>query len=387
MSLTDLNLRQLDWDIEWQFKDKVRDIDTRCIQFTLTYKEHGEASEIRLTLDNSDKFFTKNTVFNAGMTIKLYLHYALQPKKLMGEFIIDEISDTDVPSSIEVCAISANCITASLKTKTTKGYENQSLKSIVADVGKRNNLKVDFQGKDILFKRKDQKECHDLKFLTDLAELYGFRVRIVEGVLHFVDRDTLHHDPAEKSLKGLISTRSFTYKAHKGAIASQVRYYDPEKNKLMEARIYKTITDNLRNSMQSGKIKKEEITPEIVNQIHIAEAKARTGDLTSLNNLTQELLDKFGDRLSLPASTQIKVTQKIDSLQEADTIAKAQLNQANDHQYECSFDAQGDPDFIPPFNINVEDEGQWDGKWHITEAEHTYSKSSGYRMTLKGYKL
>jgi phage protein D len=332
MSLTDLNLRQLDWDIEWPFKDKIRDIDTRCIQFSLSYKEHGEASEFRMTLDNSDKFFTKNTLFDAGMKVKFFLHYALQPKRLMGEFVIDEISDTDVPSSIEVCGISADCVTKGLKTKKTKGFENQSLKSIVENVGKDNGMTVNFHGKDILLKRKDQKECHDLKFINDLAELYGFRFRIEGNIIYFLDRSSIHITSDKKPIKGLISTRTFSYKAHKGAKSSEVRYYDPEKNTILQ----------------------------VQNEKQTADAQC---------------------------NKEIKTTQKVNSLEEANMISKAQLDQANDHQYECSLDCQGDPDFIPPFNIIVEDEGVWDGEWHIAEAEHNYSKQSGYRMTLKGYKL
>ncbi len=387
MSLTDLNLRQLEWDILWPLKDKVKDIDTRCLSFEIIYKEHGEASELRMQLDNQDRFFTNNYIFDGGMKLQFYLYYALQEKKNMGEFTIDEITDEEIPSIFTVAGISTDAMNSSLRTKKSRAFENHKISDIVNQIGKENGLKVDFQGKDLLLKRKDQKECHDLKFLTDLAELYGYKFKINGDILYFYDLVSNHKLSPAKRLENICSKRTFIYKGHQAVQSAEVRYFDPHQKKLLKSKInaeYGLMLSALGG--EKGKIDSDTATL-------LAAAK---GDITSLSEeQRQKINDAIKDKIGFfefgkqkEFDRTIKVlTQKIDSLQEAETIANAQLETQNIKQFECSFDCQGDPDFIPPFNITIEGEGIWDGTWHFGEATHSYNKQSGYRMILKGYRL
>jgi len=330
-----LDLRSVRWDIRFPQSMRVRDFDRRARGFTLSYREHGESNSFRMELDNSDKYFTRNDLFASGDEISFWLYFAGQPKILMGSFVVDDLDDDDSQDSgavVSVEGLAVDCQKTSLKTPKARSFEGSMLSGIVGRVAAENSLEAVFEGADMLLSRKDQKEQTDLNFLSRLAGDYGFRTRIEGGKLYFLSRKATEASGGSGlKIAEYTSSRKFKDQPYRGIKKAQVKYNDPNKNKLVTAEV-------------------------------------ESGDTT--------------------VSRENKVTQRVDSPEEATAVAGAKVNDAKSKQKQCEFNCMATPEMKPPLNILVEDEGpKWNGLWHIESADHSYSKQAGYRAVLKGYKL
>lgn len=330
--LDSLDLRSCRWDIKFPGEGRIRDFDARAENFKLSFREHGESNSFEMELDNSDQFFARNDIFEGGDAIDFWLYYAARPKIKMGSFTVDAINDKTKPSSVvKISGLAVDCQKTSLKTPKARAFEEVSLRQIVGSVAAENSLVTVYEGADIMFRRKDQKEEHDLKFLARLAGEYGFRARIENGKLYFLSQSAIEKTVDALPLKEYWGSREFDYKPYRGVKKATVRYFDPTRNEL------------ITSSVEAGDIK---------------------------------------------ATRETKETIKVDSFEEAEMIATAKLNRANCGRITGSFDCMGSPEMKPPLTGIVEDEGpKYDGRWHIETADHVYTKSGGYRVAMKGYKL
>lgn len=305
-------------------------ISDRCESLEVAFYEHGQANDFTMKLENSDNHFSDAEIIKKGDEVVFYLYFADRPRQEMGTFTVDELSNDAPPSVLTVNGLSSDTVTKDLRTKKTKGYEGTSLFGIVKDVAKRQGLEPVIEGNDVQLTRKEQKEEHDLRFLTRLAEQYGFVFQIKAKKLNFLKRE-LQESKNAYALKGLMGKRTFRYKNFKTYKKGVVRHYDPQ------AKTYREV------ERQDAGIDNDET---------------------------------------------LKCTERVESNQEADTVVKARLKDANKDELQCDINCMGVPELIAGINVTVEGEGKvFDGKYHVEEAHHTYDKNQGYKVQLKGYKV
>jgi phage protein D len=303
------------------------DITEHIISVRCNYYEHGQADDFEIELENRSGIFSK--VLRLGQKIEVYNWFADRPKKKhMVTYVIEDILDEAAPNVVRVSGLAADTVGKKLRTIRTRGYEGMPLSEIVKDIAKRNDLTAVFKGPDVLYKRREQKEENDLQFLTRLAELFGFIFSVKGNTLYFIARDVQEKAPT-LSLEGLIRRRTFRHKTYKTYKKVRVRYYDPHKKKYIEKEIDDSFIEN-------------------------------------------EQVKKY--------------TTRFESLEEADRIAEG-LRQDNRKKYECDIECMGAPELQDGINVEIRNEGIYNGGWHIEEASHNYDKSAGYTVQLTGYKI
>ncbi len=326
------DLRFALWTVELlrnaQLTEKIGD---RCLNLKVSFYESGQADDFEMTLENVDGYFSDPDVFRLGDEVKFYVWFADRPKQAMGRYIIDEIMNEAPPSIVRVNGLSADTIGKEIRTLRTEGYEEMSLHDIVFEIAERHGLDAEIEGHDIKFGRKEQKEEHDLRFLNRLAEQYGYTCRITDGVLYFIEREEAEKKPVTYDLTGLLKRRTFRYKTYKTYQKATVRYYDPQ---------------------------------------------------------TKEFRQHEVEDVTVRTRQKLKCTERVESLEEAEKVAKARLKQANMCKIEGEFECLGVPELKAGINVRIANEAaMFNGLWHIEEAHHEYSKQSGYTVRMKGYKI
>lgn len=83
----------------------------------------------------------------------------------------------------------------------------------------------------------------------------------------------------------------------------------------------------------------------------------------------------------------LHINEKTENEGEAQRIAKARINAENEKAVTISFSAMGDPDIVATCNIEIYGMGRCDGKYFVNKVTHKLSGSSGYSMTVSGYRI
>lgn len=325
------DLRFAWWEVELLRNAQLtRDIADNTVSLDVAMYEHGEWHDFDLELEDRDGTFSKPETFQIGDHLRFWVWFADRPDRtFMGEYTIDEIHNEAMPSRVRVTGLAADSIREDFRTLKTRGWEGQSLHGIARAIAAEHKLQADVRGQDIALLRKEQKEEHDLRFLFRLAEQFGYLFRIEGPVLIFWQRNYAEAQ-TPLSLKGLLKRRSFRYKTFKTYRKAKVRYQDPQRKDYIEA---------------------------VVEDPHI------TNDEVLVS------------------------TERAESRQQAEAIARARLKSANIRQIEAEFDCLGVPELKAGINVTISGEGAlFDGEYHVKEAAHKYDKLSGYTVRLKAYR-
>jgi len=324
------DLRFALWEVELLRNTQLQDdIADRTVTLEVAFYEDGEHQDFDLELENRDNRFSDPDAFQLGDEVRFWVWFADRPSRTnMGRYTIDEIRNEAMPSRVRVSGLASNSVGEDFRTLKTRGWEGVTLHQIVRQIADEHHLEPVIRGQDIELLRKEQKEEHDLRFLTRQAKDFGYVVRIENEQLIFLQRNYAEAVEAF-DLAGLLKRRSFRYKTFKTYRRAKVRYFDP--------------------------VKKEEI--EVVQE-----------DPTITN--VEELV----------------ITQRAESRQQAEIMARARLKAANIVKIEAEIDLLGVPELKAGINVIIANEGKlFDGEYHIQEAHHKYDKQSGYTVRLKGY--
>lgn len=324
------DLRFALWEVELlRNAALMREISDNTVTLEVTFYEHGEWHDFNLEVEDRDGTFSRPETFQAGDHLRFWVWFADRPDRTyMGEYTIDEIHNEAMPSRVRVTGLAADSVREDFRTLKTRGFEGMTLHGIAAQIAREHDLTPDLKGQDIELLRKEQKEEHDLRFLNRLAEQFGYVFRIEGQTLIYWQRGIAEaQEPL--SLEGLLKRRGFRYKTFKTYRRARVRYEDPQKKQCIDV---------------------------VVEDPHIK------------NN--EELVS----------------TERAESRQQAEEIAKARLKSANIRQVEAEIDCLGVPELKGGVNVIIAGEGAlFDGEYHVKEAAHKYDKSSGYTVRLKAY--
>jgi len=330
---SDKDLRFALWRVTLFRGDRLQaEISRRVVSLEVTFQEHAQAHDFDIELEDRDGYFSEPDTFQLGDELEFYVWYADRPTwSFMGRYKIDEIRNEDPPSRVRVSGLASDAVRQDFRTLKTRGFEGMTLFQIARQIAEEHNLTPDLKGQDIELLRKDQKEEHDLQFLTRLAEQFGFVFRIEDPTLILWQRgwveDSANNPPL--SLEGLLERRSFRYHVFRTYRKAKARYFDPEK--------------------------KEEI------EVTVEDARIRN---------VEELV----------------LTERLESREQAERTARERLKLANTQRIAAEFDCLGVPELKGGVNVEIDGEGAlFDGVYHIESAAHRYDKQSGYRVRLTGY--
>jgi phage protein D len=83
----------------------------------------------------------------------------------------------------------------------------------------------------------------------------------------------------------------------------------------------------------------------------------------------------------------LKVNRRVESLAQAEKVARGCLRRKNQQEITGNFTLMGDTILLAGLTANIKGFGVFDGKYIIDEARHTYTKSAGYSTAIKSRKV
>ncbi|MBR6421934.1 hypothetical protein IKS86_04420 [bacterium] len=174
------------------------------VSVSYDFRLSGGANTCNLTLDNSKGEFFDDLYPKKGDTFSLVIGYSDSTDPLFcGDFEIDETS-YDLANHTVTLRGTSTAIAKNFYETQYRSYAG-TLKKVVNEVASRNNLTVEGEIGELELGKKSQSNS-DLEFLQELADLFGYVVRIEDNVLYFYKWETLR-DKA--------SNPDFTIKAEK----------------------------------------------------------------------------------------------------------------------------------------------------------------------------
>ena len=309
----------------YENKDITKDVSPYVLSVEYTDFEHGSSDELQLILEDSENIWQTSWLPVKGDSVRLHLGYKNEKLLNCGKFEIDEIEYESPPDIIIVKSLSTG-IKDSFRELNSNSIENQTLKQLALECANKHNLILIGDIENIKIDRITQDKETDLKFLTRIAEQYGYIFKIAEGNLVFYKVETLKSAKETIILyKSDLSRINLSEKTSKQFKAVQVSYFDPKTKK--------TIKTTVRN-----------------NSV------------------------KKGDTL--------KITSRCTNKKQAIIQANAALNRSNE-KISGSIELCGYPKLVAGLNIELKGLGHFSGKYHITQAKHIIDRMSGYKTILE----
>jgi len=295
--------------------------------FEYTDHAHGKADDLQITLNDTDQRW--KSVWYPAKGAKLTARIISEIDGSLtaldcGVFEIDEIESSGPPSRVTIKAASA-AVSKSLRAeKKTVAWESITLAEIGVTLADSHGLTVYYGAEPVSFTRVDQREETDLSFLSRICDENGLNLKVAdEKLVIFSGKDF-----EAKASSFTISRKSsgleryrFTDKAHDIYRACEVSYQEPSE------KIDKTYTFTPESGTEVGEV--------------------------------------------------LKVNRRVESLADAQRVAKSELRKKNKNEVKGSLTLVGHTGLVAGLNITAADFGQYDGKYFIDEATHRYDRSSG----------
>lgn len=311
--------------LEYNQKDITKDVSDYVVNIDYTDFESGQSDEISITFEDAEKLWQSSWIPSKGDSLRLYIGYLGEKLLNCGIFEIDEIEFVAPPDTLTVKAL-ATSIKKALRQNNSVAYENKSLKQIANEIAKKHGLTLVGEIEEVKVERITQNKEHDLTFLKNLAEQYGYIFKIAENNLVFYKTEKLISAKSAKILyKSDLSRINLSEKTSKNYKSVTVSYHNPKTGK--------NITATAKN-------------PACVK----------------------------GDTL--------KISTRCENKQQALLKAKAAMVKGN-NTVEGSIDLMGNPYLVAGLNVELKDLGHFSGKYHITQARHFLDKTSGYGTSLE----
>ncbi len=321
-------------------KDVTSSVSPDLLAFELTDHAHGKADDLRLTLRDTDGRWSGPWRPAKGLPISasiLCRDWTGQKKHLgrnFGAFAIDEVEFGGPPDQVRIKAVSASTATALRQETRTQAWESTSLRVVAGEIAKRHGLTLFYDGADVAFSRTDQREESDLGFLKRLCEERGVNLKVHDGRLVLFGAQA--HDAKSAALAvtkrgGSLPALTWSFKSKSDTIykACEVSWLDPE-------------------------------TRELRTHTYAPQGQA-------------------------PSAQLLRVNRRVESLAEAERLARAMLRKHNKGEYEARLDCLGHPGLAAGIVIAASGFGNFDGRYFIDEAVHRVDGSGGYTTSVKGH--
>lgn len=259
-----------------------------------------------------------------------------------GQFELDSIDADGPPATITIKGTSLPYSNQIRQTKKSKAWENYTLKQIANEIAARNGMTCMYESAaDPYYARVEQITMSDIAFLKLLCHNAGISLKATNKIIVLFDQVAYEAKPAVFTIKkgsgSYTKYRLRTGAADKEYASCRVSYIDPVSKETIQATTY-----------------------------------AEDYDPKDKNNQCLE------------------ITAKVNSIGEAQTLARKMLRLKNKYEYTAIFTLPGNPDLLAGVTVMLIGWGAWDGKYIVNQAKHSIGKS-GYstqlrlRHVLEGY--
>lgn len=256
----------------------------------------------------------------------------------MGTFEIDSVDMSGPPDKVTVKSTSIPYTSKLRMEKKNKAWEKISLKGIGQEIAGKNGLKLMYEASDNpTYKRKEQVQTSDIKFLQNLCHAAGMALKVTTLTIVIYDAAEYDKKPAVRTFKkgsgDIISYKMGTKLTDTAYTSCHVSYTDSDSKETIEY----TYTPN---------------------------SKTGTGQT-------------------------LEVNEKVNSKAEAIRLAKKRLREKNTQEYTASLKVVGDVSLVAGITVKLKGFQQFDKKYKVTQAKHNlldgYTVDLSLKQVLEGY--
>ena len=256
----------------------------------------------------------------------------------IGTFEIDGIDVSGPPTKVTVKSTSIPYTSTMRIEKKSRAWENITLKAIGEQIAGDSGLSLMYEASDNpTFKRKEQVQTSDIKFLQELCHAAGMALKVT--TLKIVIYDAAEYDakPATKTFKygdkNIISYKLGTSLTDTAYTSCHVSYTDPD-------------------------------SKETIEYTYTPDSSTGTGQVLEIN-------------------------EKVRNTEEAKTLAKKRLREKNTQEFTASLKVVGDVSFVAGMTVKLKGFQKFDRKYKVTQAKHSltggYTVDLSLKQVLEGY--
>lgn len=256
-----------------------------------------------------------------------------------GLFELDSVNADGPPATITIKGTSLPFNSQIRQTKKSKAWEAYTLSQIANEIATANGMTCMYESTvDPYYARVEQITMSDIAFLKELCNNAGISLKATNKIVVLFDQESYEAKPAvftiEKNSEIKKSSSYTKYKLSTGAAdkeyaSCRVSYIDPVTKNMIEGIAYI-----------------EDYNPKDKN------------------------------------NQVLEITAKVNSIGEAQALAKKMLRLKNKYEYTANFTLPGNPDLVAGVTVMLVGWGAFDGKYIINQAKHSIGKS-GYTTQLK----
>lgn len=256
----------------------------------------------------------------------------------IGTFEIDSVDMSGPPDKVTVKGTSIPYTSTLRMEKKSKAWENYTLKGIGEEIAGKNGMKLMYEAKENpAYKRKEQVQTSDIKFLQTLCHAAGMALKVTTMMIVIYDAAEYDRKPAirtfRKGSSDVISYKMGTSMTDTAYTSCHVSYSDPD-------------------------------SKETIEYTYTPDSRAGTGQT-------------------------LEVNEKIRSTAEAQQLAKKRLREKNTQEYTASLTVVGDVSLVAGVTVKLKGWQQFDRKYKVTQAKHTllngYTVDLSLKQVLEGY--
>ena len=256
----------------------------------------------------------------------------------IGTFEIDGIDVSGPPTKVTVKSTSIPYTSTMRMAKKSRAWENITLKAIGEQIAGDSGLSLMYEASDNpTYKRKEQVQTSDIKFLQELCHAAGMALKVT--TLKIVIYDAAEYDakPATKIFKygdkNIISYKLGTSLTDTAYTSCHVSYTDPD-------------------------------SKETIEYTYTPDSSTGTGQVLEIN-------------------------EKVRNTEEAKNLAKKRLREKNTQEFTASLKVVGDVSLVAGTTVRLKGFQKFDKKYKVTQAKHSltggYTVDLSLKQVLEGY--
>lgn len=338
---------------ESDVKDISEDVSKYFLSLSWSDNMSGRVDDVTLTLEDRGHLWSSSWFPTQGSTLSFVVH-TYNWKNLsdgektldLGQFEIDEIEITGMPSTVQIKAVSAASDNTLRGVKRNRTWEEISIKKCATDICDDNAVKLFWDcASDPNLDHIEQSDQSDLDFLQKVTGDAGLSLKVQkEQVIIFDEEAYEGKDPAVLFLKpgtltdsdleifGKLTGYSFRAKTRDTYKACHVKYQHSESKTLIEA--------------------------------------------------------TFADPDKTDGKT-LEVSEQVDTVAEAEKLARKKLREANREEVTGSMSMPGTFDLYAGQTVQLANFGAFDGKYIVTKVSSSigtsFTTTVEIRRCLDGY--
>lgn len=335
--------------------DISNDLSQYLLSMSYTDNLHGKADDLSLTLEDRGMLWQGDWFPEQGSLLDVTIHTynwenLMDGEKTLalGQFEIDEIEIAGMPSTVQIKAVSVPNDTKLRGVKRSRTWDEITVKKCANDIATGAEMELFYDcDEDPKLDHVEQSDESDLSILEKICSDAGFSLKVTpEKVIVF---DEVKYEAAD-------------------AVALIVR----------PGMMY----------MKSGDMP-------IIHQIEGYRFRAKTRDVYGSCHVKyqkgeeKELIEATFEPENPVTDKVLEVSEQVESVEEAERLAKRRLREANKETVTGSFTIPGRLDMTAGILVNLVGFEKMDGKYIITKAQHSlgqrYTVTVDVRRCLDGY--